>query len=99
MGKALASLLVVFCASMGNQGARPNISFTPLPPHAGDTITITYTGTCPAKLKIELLPNGPTVDVAIGANGTGTYTVPDETALIISDPAGGASPVSSPIAP
>lgn len=78
---------------------RPTITMSPQPPSAGEKITITYTGPCPAKLKVEIEPNGPVVDVAIDANGTGTYTVPDGVAIIISDPSGAAPAISSVINP
>lgn len=76
----------------------PTITLSPVPPSHGDTLTITYTGAAGTVLHLDWHPSGTPTTVKIGNNGKATVTVPaTATSLIVSDPVGGASPVSTTI--
>ena len=82
---------VLACSTFGgmtNQG--PSITLNPMPPHAGDTMNIQYSGTLPAVLTVTPDPGTPFTiriasrfgyDLAIGTNWS---------SLVVSDPNGGA---------
>lgn len=77
----------------------PTITLSPLPPKAGDTVTITYTGRPGTVLNLDWHPAGEPPTVTVGADGTVTVKVPTSaTSLIVSDPVGGAPDESTVIA-
>jgi len=76
------------------------ITLSPSPPSVGDTLTITYTGRVGQVLNLDWHPSGSPTTVTIGSNGTAQVVVPSSaTSLIVSDPSGNASAVSTTIDP
>jgi len=92
MAKLLAAF-VLSCALLPVEGesmSQPRITLTPLPPTAGQGVTITFSGTNPQTLDIEWVPSGAgPSDVTTDANGNVTITVPG-TATSMSVSGGGA---------
>ncbi len=77
--------------------ADPEITIDPHPPTAGQSVTVTFTGTCPATLTMEINPGGAITQIHIGEDGTATFEMPDGDTYIISDEKGEADPLSGAI--
>ncbi len=76
----------------------PVISIDPLPPVHGRPATISYTGKVGTVLHLDWNPAGTPTSVTIGRDGKAVLTVPaNATSLVIVDPTGGASPLSTPV--
>lgn len=76
------------------------ITLDPVPPTQGSKVKVSYTGKIGTVLYLDWHPSGTPATVTIGADGTASVTVPTTaTSLIVSDPAGGASPVTTTVSP
>jgi hypothetical protein len=56
MGKSFLALLLVAFGVGGTDTMDPTITIDPHPPVAGQSVTVTFTGTCPATLTMEINP-------------------------------------------
>jgi hypothetical protein len=99
MGKSFLALLLVAFGVGGTDTMDPTITIDPHPPVAGQSVTVTFTGTCPATLTMEINPGGIFSEIHIGEDGTATFTMPDGDSYIISDEKGEADPLSGSITP
>ena len=75
----------------------PEITIDPRPPTAGQQVTVTFTGTCPATLTMEINPGGTFTEIHIDENGNATFEMPDGDTYIISDEKGEVDPLSGAI--
>lgn len=79
--------------------ADPEITIDPRPPTAGQQVTVTFTGTCPATLTMEINPGGVVTEIHIDESGSATFEMPAGGSYIISDEKGEADPLSGFITP
>jgi hypothetical protein len=89
----LGSLLALL---LGNPERMAQITISPLPPVAGQDMTISTTGMSPGDtLEVDIDPTG-VINVTLDADGKAVVKMPDNaTSVIVSDPKGRAKSVSS----
>lgn len=90
MGKSWFAFAATFLASIAQGGApkmqAQQITLSPTPIFAGDTVTITAGPNM--KVVVELSPPGTSVTLTTGDNGQVTYVPGNAGSLYVSDPAG-----------
>lgn len=91
----LGSLLALLPGHLDHMA---QITISPLPPVAGQDMTISTTGMSPGDtLEVDIDPTG-VIKVTLDANGQAVVPMPDNsTSVIVSDPKGRAKPVGSPV--
>lgn len=98
----ILSAALLALAAVPSPYAPPTITISPVPPQAGGTMTITYTGKPGTELVVtwDGQPPIPPEKVVIPAGGSASVAVPaTAAAVLVSDPKGGAATTGSVIAP
>lgn len=103
----LRSLALAVLAVLLPEGLRPEampqptITISPMPPHQGETITITHTGPYPVTLLLDWDPAAEPSKITITGSGGTQVGVPDgASSLVVTDPTpGGANYVSTVVLP
>jgi hypothetical protein len=99
MRKLLFAVAAVASMSFTQGGTVPTITISPVPPSQGGRATIYYTGKPGTVLNLDWHPSGSPTTCTIDSTGKAHVVVPNTaTSLIVSDPTGGASSVSTAIA-
>lgn len=102
MRTALAAVLALATmGAMSNPSPQPTITISPMPPHQGGIMEVSYDGPTPVTLEIDWDPAGTPTSVTIPRGKTkAKVKVPaNATSVIVTDPVGGAPANGSVIAP